>query len=133
MVERNIVGSGILSRLPRIGSYPEKLLNREAIERSGKFALERCWVNKRLRRRAAFELIFQRDCRLLSLHSPRIKMGLGDNTMPRRPIVAATMIVAASLIGITQARLPRPIRDYRDRGGAEIAAVDALGAGVPTH
>ena len=60
-------------------------------------------------------------------------MGLGDNTMPRRPIVAATMIVAASLIGITQARLPRPIRDYRDRGGAEIAAVDALGAGVPTH
>jgi hypothetical protein len=53
--------------------------------------------------------------------------------MPRRPIVAATMIVAASLIGITQARLPRPIRDYRDRGGAEIAALDVLGAGMPTH
>ena len=25
------------------------------------------------------------------------------------------MIVAAGLIGITQARLPRPVRDYRDR------------------
>jgi hypothetical protein len=31
------------------------------------------------------------------------------------------MIVAASLIGITQARPLRPIRDYRDRGGVEIA------------
>jgi hypothetical protein len=60
-------------------------------------------------------------------------MGLGDNTMPRRPIVAATMIVAASLIGVTQARLPRPIRDYRDRGGVEIAAVDVLSAGMLTH
>jgi hypothetical protein len=57
-------------------------------------------------------------------------MGLGDNTMPRKPVVAATMIVAASLIGITQARLPRPIRDYRDRGGAEIAAVDGLSIGT---
>jgi hypothetical protein len=60
-------------------------------------------------------------------------MGLGDNTMPRRPIVAATMIVAASLIGITQARLPRPIRDYRDRGGVEIAAVDVLSIGTLVH
>ena len=65
--------------------------------------------------------------------APKPKMGLGDNTMPRRPIVAATMIVAASLIGITQARLPRPIRDYRDRGGVEIAAIDVFGAGMPTH
>jgi hypothetical protein len=53
--------------------------------------------------------------------------------MPRKPIVAATMIVAASLIGITQARLPRPVRDYRDRGGVEIAAVDVLSAGMLTH
>jgi hypothetical protein len=53
--------------------------------------------------------------------------------MPRRPIVAATMIVAASLIGITQARLPRPIRDYRDRGGVEIAAVDVLSVGTLVH
>jgi hypothetical protein len=63
----------------------------------------------------------------------QIQMGLGDNTMPRRPVVAATMIVAASLIGITQARLPRPIRDYRDRGGVEIAAVDVLSAGTLVH
>jgi len=37
------------------------------------------------------------------------------------------MIVAASLIGISQARLPRPIRVYRDRVSIEtsqIALVD---------
>jgi hypothetical protein len=56
--------------------------------------------------------------------------GLGDNTMPRRPIVAATMIVAAGLIGITQARLPRPIRGYRDRVDVEISACDALSVGT---
>ena len=57
-------------------------------------------------------------------------MGLGDNTMPRRPVVAATMIVAASLIGITQARLPRPIRNYRDRVNVEISAYDMLSIGT---
>ena len=57
-------------------------------------------------------------------------MGLGDNTMPRRPVVAATMIVAASLIGITQARLPRPIRNYRDRVNVEISARDVLSVGT---
>ena len=57
-------------------------------------------------------------------------MGLGDNTMPRRPIVAATMIVAAGLIGITLARLPRPIRGYRDRVDVEISAYDALSVGT---
>jgi hypothetical protein len=128
MVERNIVSAP---------AYPDRTPNSpktaKQLNYRAKFPSDSSWVNKRLRRRAAFELIFQRDCRLLSLHFPRIKMGLGDNTMPRRPIVAATMIVAASLIGITQARLPRPIRDYRDRGGAEIAALDVLGAGMPTH
>jgi hypothetical protein len=36
------------------------------------------------------------------------------------------MIVAASLIGITQARLPRPIRDYRERVGVEISSLALL-------
>jgi len=57
-------------------------------------------------------------------------MGLGDNTMPRKPVVAATMIVAAGLIGITQARLPRPIRNYRDRVDVEISACDMLSVGT---
>jgi hypothetical protein len=39
------------------------------------------------------------------------------------------MIVAASLIGITQARLPRPVRNYRDRVGVEISADDVLSIG----
>jgi hypothetical protein len=50
-------------------------------------------------------------------------MGLGDNTMRYRAVPAATMIVAASLIGITQARLPRPIKDYRDRVVVETSAI----------
>jgi hypothetical protein len=58
------------------------------------------------------------------------QMGLGDNTMPRRPFVAATMIVAASLIGITQARLPRPIRGYRDRVDVEISASGVFSVGT---
>jgi hypothetical protein len=33
------------------------------------------------------------------------------------------MIVAAGLIGITQARLPRPVRDYRDRVAVEVSAI----------
>jgi hypothetical protein len=60
-------------------------------------------------------------------------MGLGDNTMPRKPLVAATMIVAASLIGITQARLPRPIRNYRDRVTVEISACDVLSVRTLVH
>ncbi len=43
--------------------------------------------------------------------------------MRQRAIPAATMIVAASLIGISQARLPRPVRDYRDRVTVETSAV----------
>lgn len=67
-------------------------------------------------------------------------MGLGDNTMRYRAVPAATMIVAAGLIGMTQARLPRPVRDYRDRVSVEMSAIalhhtitDWLGArsGVP--
>jgi len=46
--------------------------------------------------------------------------------MRHKAVPAATMIVAAGLIGITQARLPRPIRDYRERVGVEISAVAAL-------
>ena len=33
------------------------------------------------------------------------------------------MIVAAGLIGITQARLPRPVRDYRDRVTVEMSDI----------
>ena len=33
------------------------------------------------------------------------------------------MIVAAGLIGITQARLPRPVRDYRDRVTVEMSSL----------
>jgi len=35
------------------------------------------------------------------------------------------MIVAAGLIGISQARLPRPIRVYRDRVSVEISPIAA--------
>jgi hypothetical protein len=42
--------------------------------------------------------------------------------MRHRAVPAATMIVAAGLIGITQARLPRPVRDYRDRVAVEMSA-----------
>ena len=50
-------------------------------------------------------------------------MGLGDNTMRQRAVRAATMIVAAGLIGISQARLPRPVRDYHDRVNVEMSAI----------
>ena len=49
--------------------------------------------------------------------------GLGDNTMRHRAVPAATMIVAAGLIGITQARLPRPVRNYHDRVAVEMSAI----------
>jgi len=45
--------------------------------------------------------------------------------MRRRAIPAAALIVAAGLIGITQARLPRPIRDYRDRVSVEVSPIAA--------
>lgn len=50
-------------------------------------------------------------------------MGLGDNTMRYRAVPAATMIVAAGLIGISQARLPRPVRGYHDRVSVEMPAI----------
>jgi hypothetical protein len=50
-------------------------------------------------------------------------MGLGDNTMRYRAVPAATMIVAAGLIGIAQARLPRPVRNYHDRVTVETSAI----------
>jgi hypothetical protein len=43
--------------------------------------------------------------------------------MRHRAVPAATMIVAAGLIGITQARLPRPVRDYHDRVAVEVSTV----------
>jgi len=43
--------------------------------------------------------------------------------MRHRVIPAATMIVAAGLIGATHARLPRAIRDYRDRVSVEISPI----------
>jgi hypothetical protein len=42
--------------------------------------------------------------------------------MRDRAIPAITMIVAASLIGVAQARLPRPIRVDRDRVNVEMSA-----------
>ena len=56
-------------------------------------------------------------------HRPQNKNGLGDNTMRHRAVPAATMIVAASLIGISQARLPRPVRGYHDRVNVETSAI----------
>jgi len=50
-------------------------------------------------------------------------MGLGDNTMRHRAVPAATMIVAASLIGISQARLPRPVRGYHDRVAVQMSGI----------
>jgi len=58
--------------------------------------------------------------------APKFQMGLGDNTMRHRAVPAATMIVAAGLIGITQARLPRPVRDYRERVSVEMSAIASL-------
>jgi hypothetical protein len=46
--------------------------------------------------------------------------------MRQRAVPAATMIVAASLIGITQARLPRPVREYRERVSVEMSEIAAL-------
>jgi hypothetical protein len=43
--------------------------------------------------------------------------------MRQTAIAAVTMIAAAGLIGITQARLPRPVRDYRDRVTVEMSAI----------
>jgi hypothetical protein len=46
--------------------------------------------------------------------------------MRHNAVPAATMIVAAGLIGITQARLPRPIREYRERVSVEISTIALL-------
>jgi hypothetical protein len=52
--------------------------------------------------------------------------GVGDDNMRHKAVPAATMIVAAGLIGITQARLPRPIRDYRERVSVEMSTIALL-------
>jgi hypothetical protein len=46
--------------------------------------------------------------------------------MRHKAVPAATMIVAASLIGMTQARLPRPIRTYRERVSVEMSSIALL-------
>jgi hypothetical protein len=46
--------------------------------------------------------------------------------MRYKAVPAATMIVAAGLIGITQARLPRPIRTYRERVSVEMSSIAVL-------
>jgi hypothetical protein len=46
--------------------------------------------------------------------------------MRHKAVPAATMIVAAGLIGVTHARLPRPIRDYRERVSVETSAIALL-------
>ena len=43
--------------------------------------------------------------------------------MRDKAIPALTMIVAAGLIGLAQARLPRPIRDDRNRVNVEMSAI----------
>ena len=43
--------------------------------------------------------------------------------MRDKAIPALTMIVAAGLIGLAQARLPRPIRDDRDGVNVEMSAI----------
>jgi hypothetical protein len=43
--------------------------------------------------------------------------------MRDKAIPALTMIVAAGLIGLAQARLPRPIRDDRDGVSVEMSAI----------
>jgi hypothetical protein len=43
--------------------------------------------------------------------------------MRHRAVAAATMMIAAGLIGVTQARLPRPVRDYHDRVAVEMSAI----------
>jgi len=54
------------------------------------------------------------------------RIGVGGQPMRQRAIPAATMIVVAGLIGVTQARLPRPIRDYRDRVSVETSVIAPL-------
>ena len=56
----------------------------------------------------------------------RNSRGVGDDNMRHKAVPAATMIVAASLIGISQARLPRPIRGYRERVGVEMSTIALL-------
>jgi hypothetical protein len=46
--------------------------------------------------------------------------------MRHKAVPVATMIVAASLIGISQARLPRAIRGYRERVSVEMSAIAFL-------
>jgi hypothetical protein len=46
--------------------------------------------------------------------------------MRHMAVPAATMIVAASLIGISQARLPRAVRGYRERVGVEMSTIAHL-------
>jgi hypothetical protein len=126
-MEKHLVPRSDPHRIPRNTEIDKSL------RRPVNFPLNRCWVNKPLPRRAAFEQSFQRDRRQLLLSFSQIKWGWGNNTMPRRPVVAATMIVAASLIGITQARLPRAIRNYRDRVTVETSASDVLRVGTLVH
>jgi hypothetical protein len=46
--------------------------------------------------------------------------------MRQKAVPVATMIVAASLIGISQARLPRAIRGYRERVSVEMSTIPML-------
>jgi hypothetical protein len=46
--------------------------------------------------------------------------------MRHKAVPAATMIVAASLIGISHARLPRAIRGYRERVSVEMSTIALL-------
>jgi hypothetical protein len=50
--------------------------------------------------------------------------------MRQTAVAAVTMIVSAGLLGIARARLPRPIRDYRDRVRIEMSAIAPIEAFV---
>jgi hypothetical protein len=70
---------------------------------------------------------------IVAIVAPKSQVGLGDNTMRQKLVAGATMIVAAGLIGMTQERLPRPIRDYRDRVSVEMSEVAVLDIMVDWH
>src|SRR5262245_44869938 len=83
-------------------------------------------VKNRFRLPYAFKLSFQRKRRSLSVCMSPNPMGIGD--MRNKAIPALTMIVAAGVIGVAQARLPRPIRVDRDRFNVEMSAITRLHA-----
>jgi hypothetical protein len=68
---------------------------------------------------------FNRIADYYRYHCPQNPKGdWGEIDMRHKAVAAATMIVAAGLIGISQARLPRPVRNYHDRVAVEMSAIE---------